>query len=157
MDATRCLELHYLRREVMASRDSGRVIIEFSDGVPVTTPTEARQQADGMIAMVNLPLLGPHWFEADRERAGAIITAVLHLDLETLKPRVPQRMANELTERILAQFKGQVMYLTNVRPHSDISKSPHHWASGSNLVELDAGVVIVSSDLVGLMWVEDRP
>jgi hypothetical protein len=119
--------------------------------------------ADGMLAMVNLPLLGPHWFVAERERAAAILTAVLHWDLETLRPRVPEPQARELTEKILGQFPADSIHLTNVRPASDISLSPHQWASGhqwasnSTQAELDAGVAIVGPDLVGLIWVEDRP
>lgn len=163
MDATRCLELYYLRREVMAARDSGRVVIEFSDSAEVTNVNEARQMADGMLAMVNLPLLGPHWFVVERERAAAILTAVLHWDLETLRPRVPESQARELTDSILGQFPAHSIHLTNVRPTSDISLSPHQWASGhqwalnSRQAELDAGVAIVGPDLVGLVWVEDRP
>ena len=113
--------------------------------------------ADGMIALVNLPMLGPHWFQADRARAATILTEVLHWDLETLSARVPEQQARELTEQILKQFPADAIYLTNVRPTADLNDSPHRWASGSELAELDAGVAIVSSDLVGLCWVEDRP
>jgi hypothetical protein len=48
-------------------------------------------------------------------------------------------------------------FLSNVRPSADLSMSPHRWASGSETAELDAGVAIVSSELIGLIWVEDRP
>jgi hypothetical protein len=157
MDPDKCLELHLLRREVLSARDRGRVVIEFADGVPITHLMEARQMADQMIAMVNLPMLGPHWFSVDRERAGTILGAVLHWDLETHWPRVPLPRATELTEKILSQFPADSYYLTNVRPSADLSKSPHRWASGSETAELDAGVAIVSPELIGLIWVEDRP
>src|SRR3954471_2669109 len=157
MDAERCLLLHHLRREGLSSRDRGRIIIEFADGVPISNLTEARQMADGMIALVNLPMLGPHWFQDDRDRAATIVTEVLHWDLETLSARVPEQQARELTEKILGQFPADSYFLTNVRPSADLSDSPHRWASGSELAELDAGVAIVSSELVGLCWVEDRP
>ncbi len=157
MDAERCLELHHLRREVMAVRDRGRVIIEFSDGVPIAEAAEARHVADELIVLVNLPMMGPHWVQADRQRAAAILTAVLHWDLETLKPRVPLVQATMLTEKVMGQFPDDAFYMTNVRATADISKSPHRWASGSELNELDAGVAIISPKLVGLVWVEDRP
>ena len=157
MEATRCLELHHLRREIMSVRDRGRVIIEFSDGVPITQLSEARHVADELIVLVNLPMLGPHWIPADRQRAADILTAVLHWDLETLRPRVPVIQAALLTEKIMNQFPDDAFYLTNVRSSADISKSPHRWASGSELNELDAGVAIVSPSLCGLLWVEDRP
>jgi hypothetical protein len=157
MDPTLCLSLHYLRREVMAARDTGRVIIEFNDGVRVNDLHEARHIADSMVALVNLPLLGPHWFAADRLRAASILMAILHWDLETFAPRVPERQAAELTGKIFGHFPDNAIFLTSVRPHADMSLSPHKWASGSELEELDAGVVIVSENLVGLIWVEDRP
>jgi hypothetical protein len=157
MDPAICQSLHYLRREVMAARDTGRVIIEFNDGVPVENLTEARQLADQMVVLVNMPLLGPHWHQADRLRAASILMAILHWDLETFAPRVPERKAAELTGKIFGHFPDNAMFLTSVRPHADTSLSPHQWASGSELEELDAGVVIVSDKLVGLVWVEDRP
>ena len=157
MEPSKSLELHYLRREVLSARDRGRVVIEFADGAPITNLTEARQMADQMIAMVNIPMLGPHWFPVDRERAGLILAAVLHWDLETQWPSVPLAQATELTEKILSQFPVDAYYLTNVRPSADLSKSPHRWASGSESAELDAGVAIVSGELIGLLWVEDRP
>jgi hypothetical protein len=141
----------------MSVRDRGRVVIEFGDGVPVAEFAEARHVADELIVLVNLQMLGPHWVQADRQRASEILTAVLHWDLETLRARVPLVQAALLTEKVMAQFPSDAFYLTNVRASADISKSPHRWASGSDLNELDAGVAIVSSKLVGLVWVEDRP
>jgi hypothetical protein len=157
MDAARCFELHSLRREVLSARDRGRVVIEFADGVPVTNLVEARQMADQMISLVNLPKLGPHWFQVDRDRAANIITAVLHWDLETSRPRVPLSMATKLTEKILNQFPPDSFHLTNVHLSADISEFPHRWASGSQTAELDAGVAVISPELIGLLWVEDRP
>jgi hypothetical protein len=157
MEAAKCLELHSLRREVLSARDRGRVVIEFADGEPITILFEARQMADQMMAMVNLPMLGPHWFSVPRERAGVIVTSVLHWDLESARARVPLEQATELADDILRQFPSDSYYLTNVRPTADLSKSPHRWASGSETAELDAGVAIVSPELIGLVWVEDRP
>src|SRR5947209_18804280 len=125
MEADRCLLLHHLRREVLSARDRGRIVIEFADGVPVTTLTEARQMADGMIALVNLPMLGPHWFPVDRARATTILTEVLHWDLETLSAMVSEYEARQLTETMLDEFEGDVTFLTNVRPTADLAQSPH--------------------------------
>jgi hypothetical protein len=157
MDAERCVQLHLLRREVLSARDRGRVVIEFADGASVTNLAEARQMADQMISLVNLPKLGPHWFQADRDRAANIITAVLHWDLETSRPRVPFSQATKLTEEILNHFPSDSFHLTNVHLSADLSESPHRWASGSQTAELDAGVAVVSTELIGLLWVEDRP
>jgi hypothetical protein len=157
MDPSLCQSLHYLRRQVLASRTTGRVIIEFADGENVTDTAGARVLADQMIALVNLPVLGPHWFECDRIRAASVLMAVLHWDLETFQARVPERQAAELTGKIFGHFPDTAIFLTNVRPHADTSLSPHKWASGSEIEELDAGVAIVSNKLLGLVWVEDRP
>jgi hypothetical protein len=157
MDAAVCLKLHYLRREVLAARTTGRVIIEFADGDTYRDLTGARILADELVAIVNLPVLGPHWFQCDRMRAASILMAILHWDLETFQARVPERQAAELAGKIFGHFPDDAIFLTSVRPHADTSLSPHKWASGSELEELDAGVVIVSEPLVGLVWVEDRP
>ena len=157
MEPALCHALHQLRREVMSARDTGRVIIEFNDGIHIDDAMQARQLADQMIALVNMPLLGPHWHQSDRIRAASILMAILHWDLETLSPRVPERKAAELTGKIFGYFPDDAIFLTSVRPHADVSLTPHRWASGSELEELDAGVVVVSEKLVGLVWVEDRP
>jgi hypothetical protein len=157
MDATLCVQLHELRREVMAARTTGRVVIEFADGVPATTVAEARHAADEMVALANLPQLGPHWFVTDRLRAAAILMAVLHWDLELFTPLVPEDEAAALTGKVFGCFPDDAVFLTSVRPHADTSLSPHRWANGSDLEELDAGVAVVSAKLVGLVWVEDRP
>jgi hypothetical protein len=157
MDPTLAHSLHYLRREVMAARTSGRVVIEFADGEDVQDLAGARLLADEMVSLVNLPLLGPHWFECDRLRAASILMAILHWDLETFQPRVPEEEAAALTGRIFGYFPDEAIFLTSVRPHADMSLSPHKWASHSELEELDAGVAILSPKLVGLVWVEDRP
>src|SRR6266849_10690702 len=104
MDANKCLELHHLRREILSSTDHGQIVIEFADGAPITQLSEARQMADAMIALVNLPMLGPHWFQIDRLRAETILSAVLHWDLETFRPRMAEDEAAELTSKILAHF-----------------------------------------------------
>jgi hypothetical protein len=157
MKAEKSLQLHYLRHEVLAARDRGQVVIEFSDGAQVLDIHDARLLADGLISLVNMPTLGPHWFPVDRPRAASILMAVLHFDLETFEPHVPEREAAALTGKIFGHFPDDAMFLTNVRPHANTSLSPHKWASGSELEELDAGVAIISTELVGLIWVEDRP
>ncbi|HEV7301726.1 MAG TPA: hypothetical protein VGN72_20485 [Tepidisphaeraceae bacterium] len=152
-----CLRLHSIRHAVLGARDRGRVVIEFSAGpqVPVDFPT-AQRLADGMLALVNLPLLGLHWRESSRDHATDIITTVLHEDLETERSSVPRNVAAALTDRVLSLFNDAI-FLTNVKPTADLTQSPHKWASGRIDAELDAGVAIVSSELVGIVWVEDRP
>ena len=157
MDAQQCLGLHYLRRDVLSARSRGRVIVEFDDGVSDATHEETRAIADNLITMVNLPRLGLHWVDVSRARAADIITAVLHWDLEQMLQRVPEPKAHQLTENFLSQFAADAIYWTNVRPGADLAQSPHRWASGTELDELDAGVAVVSSTLSGLVWVEDRP
>ncbi len=157
IDPAICQSLHYLRRQVLAARTTGRVIIEFADGENIQDARGARVIADEMVSLVNLPVLGLHWFQCDRIRAASILLAVLHWDLETFQPRVPERQAAELAGKIFGHFPDDATFLTNVRPHADTSLSPHKWASGSELEELDAGVAIVSPQLVGLVWIEDRP
>jgi hypothetical protein len=156
MEPSLCLSLHHLRREVMAARTTGRVVIEFSDGEKARDVAAARMLADEMISLVNLPLLGPHWFLCDRLRAASILMAILHWDLETFQPRVPEKEAAALAGKIFGHFPDDARFLTSVRPHADTSLSPHRWASKSEIEELDAGVAIVSDQLLGLVWVEDR-
>ena len=46
MDPAICLSLHYLRRQVLAARTTGRVVIEFSDGEPFKDVHGARVLSD---------------------------------------------------------------------------------------------------------------
>ena len=157
MTGEQCLQLQSIRTAILGARDRGRVVIEFIDGpqMPVDLPT-ARHIADSMLALVNLPLLGMHWRESSAEHARDIMATVLHEDLETEQSSVPRAVAVKLADRVLALFK-EAIFLTNVKPTADITQSPHKWASGRIDAELDAGIAIVSSELVGIVWVEDRP
>lgn len=171
MTPDRALMLHVLRHALLGARDRGRVIAEFSDGPgpDALEPGFGRRLADVMLALVNLPTLGPHWRSIDRDRAHATLAAVLHEDLEQEVPRLSQKLANTLADRVFAAFEGEVrqdvqsdgspalLFFTNVKPTADLSQSPHRWASGRLSAELDAGVAIVGADLIGLVWVEDRP
>ena len=157
MNPDTCLQLHTLRREVLSSRTRGRVVIEFADGAEIEEPAQARFLADGMLSLVNFPPLGRHWNEANRERAASIISAVLHLDLERRTPLGKTSRATDMAMRILSNFGEGTTFLTNVRANADLSQPPHRWASGSDTTELDAGVVMVSPQIIGLLWVEDRP
>jgi hypothetical protein len=170
MTPDRSLMLHVLRHALLGARDRGRVIVEFSDGPgpDALQPEFARRLADVMLALVNLPTLGPHWRAIDRERAREVLALVLHEDLEQEVARVPRKIAYTLADRVLAAFEGlprqdpsepgpQILFFTNVKSTADLSQSPHKWASGRLSSELDAGVAIIAADLIGLVWVEDRP
>src|SRR5688572_14224592 len=109
-----CSNLHQLRHALLAARDRGRVVVEFTEG-PSTdlTPATARLLGDAMLSLVNLPPLGPHWRETDAVRAREIMAAVLHEDLESQASRVPQKVAYRLADRVLALFESQAaVYLT---------------------------------------------
>ena len=153
-----CVQLHQLRHAVLGARDRGRVVIEFTDGPGSDFDANAaRLLVDAMLALVNLPPLGPHWRKTTEARAREIMAAVLHEDLESMRTRVPAKVAVTLANRVLSQFTSDAVYLTNVKVDADLTASPHKWASGRVDRELDAGVVVVCADLIGLLWVEDRP
>ena len=105
---------------------------------------------------MNLPVLGPHWFECDRIRAAGILMAILHWDLTNFQPRVPERQAAELTGKIFGHFPDNAVFLAGVRRTRTPRCRPTSGPRGSELEELDAGVAVVSEKLVGLVWVEDR-
>jgi len=147
MNAETCLKLHQLRHALLASRDRGLVMVEFTDGPSgELTIATARMLGDAMLSLVNVPVMGPHWRQVERMRACDIIAAVLHEDLETQAPRVPQKVAYSLANRVMGFFPGEAIYLTNIRPNADLEQAPHRWASGRRDRELDAGVAIVSEN-----------
>jgi hypothetical protein len=158
MTAEQLFDLHRLRHAILGARDNGRVIVEFTDGPDAAVDENvARHLADAMLALVNLPVLGPHWRIIDKPRAAEVMAAVLHEDLERQTTRVPQKLAIDLAGRMLEAFAGASICLTNVRSGVDLAQAPRKWASGRPERELDAGVAMVSQELVGLLWVEDRP
>ncbi len=169
MTPDRALMLHVLRHALLGVRDGGRVIAEFTDGPgpDALEPDIGRRLADIMLALVNLPPLGLHWRIIDRDRAREVVAMVLHEDLETEATRIPRKVAYNMADRVLAAFDDvhqregadapNLLYFTNIKPDADLSQSPHKWASGRVEAELDAGVAIVGADLIGLVWVEDRP
>jgi hypothetical protein len=159
MTPDQALKLHQLRHAVLGARDRGRVVIEFTDGPGASVDeSSARHLADAMLALANLPVLGPPRRARATNPAPPPKAAVLHEDLETHSARVPQKVALDLVRRVFDAFgDAPVIYLTNVRPNADLSLAPSRWASGRPDSEFDAGVAIVSGELVGVVWVEDRP
>ena len=154
MDAQTSLRVHGLRREMLASRRRGRVIVEFDDGIPYTTAADARLAADQMISMVNLPMMGPHWVSVDQGRTDCYYHRRAALGLGTFGQRVPEAEALELTNRFLAECGGEVCHLPHQCPiRGRPCLSPlTDGRPGSEQNELDAGVVVVSPKLVGMFW-----
>jgi hypothetical protein len=151
------VQLHQLRHAILGARDRGRVVVEFMEGPGGSVDANsAGHLADALLALCNLPVLGPHWRQVNRPRAGEVLMMILHEDLERESPSAPLTVARKLVDRLMEQFPPDAIFLTNVKPTADLAQSPRTWASGRADIELDAGVAIVSADLAGLVWVEDR-
>lgn len=149
------LDINNLRHDVLASRDGGRVTIEFSERFPIENPlAHANQVADGLAAICHFRRLGAHWTWLSREQADVVLTTCLHEDLVLHKSCMTRAQAQKLVGRILPWFDDETVFLSNVG--RDIKLHKHDDWHPLTDSHFDSGLVLVSRRLAGIIWFEDQ-
>ncbi len=115
---------------------------------------------DGLVPLKN------SWFEVNEETATWILECVLSHDLAYSSPLPSQKRARNLTHQLITLVRGsnpgeRIRFFTNGKAVPgpamyDLSmKHMMGWNTASNAT-FDSGVVIVSRNRMGMIWVEDE-
>src|SRR5262245_48376011 len=81
--------------------------------------------------------------EIDEASARLSVRRLLHRDLAYSAEIMPERQAEQLTERFFAQFGSGARFFTN------------NWCPATNAT-FDEGVLVMGSHRSGCLWVEDE-
>ena len=100
---------------------------------------------DAFVGTLGFKGLGDEWMEVPRIDAVQIVTKVLHKDLAYGVQMVTEEEATILAEKFIALFGEAARFYSNHFGGWPISEST-----------FDAGVVGISNDQLGILWVEDE-
>jgi hypothetical protein len=142
--------LEMLRRDVIGHRRAGRVHVTFrrvrnAEGVSASAIASALVEALGM----DPP---PSWTDLDARQALTAGTRALFADFAHDMPLMPVAVASSLARRFIESFGPKATFFTNG------TLALTHGGGWVPLTEatFDTGLVGVSSQRAGLLWVEDE-
>lgn len=116
---------------------------------------------DAMVAQYGYTGPGPYWIEVARRVARKILVHVLHEELAYPEETMDQTEAEAFAERFLNLFDSDSHYYTNGVCSGEASiftlegEQVLGWRSISAL-PFDNGLIVVSSQRIGMIWAEDE-
>jgi hypothetical protein len=143
--------LEQLRREVVEHRQAARVHFEFRSW----RGGDGTSKADIASAFVQrLGLRPPEaWTPLSAPEALEAATRVLHSDLVYDLPVMKRDLAKELARRFIECFEDGAAFVTNGTFALD--RTGGGWSPLTDAT-FDSGVIGVSTERIGLLWVEDE-
>jgi hypothetical protein len=113
---------------------------------------------DEYVATFGFKGLDDGWVEIRQQDARQIATAVLYEDLASHTEVMNEQQASELAHRFISLFGTGTEYYTNgnlVLPSADKNGVPGGWNPITSAT-FDSGVICVSEDRIGILWVQDE-
>lgn len=156
-DTENISQIAELREEVISKRDSGEVLLEIKKLVPDIAP----ETDENIITLVNsfvmelgLSGIGDRWKEISQEDAQKILIFALTKNLAYSEELMPLGDANKISDRLIKLFKNNRLFFTNATFQNSYSRLTE-WNSITEST-FDTGVVIVSNERIGIIWVQDE-
>ncbi|KQR08594.1 hypothetical protein [Cellulomonas sp. Leaf334] len=136
-----------LHLEILRAREAHRVWVDAWSTPPGTSFDDVARRA-------GLELLGDRWEVIGRDAAVDLLTLLLHRDLAYDGVVVPAPRARELAEGFVGSFgPAECRIATNRLVHDGQFESA--W-NGVTSFTFDAGVIVVSQERAGVLWVADE-
>jgi hypothetical protein len=113
--------------------------------------------ADRLVEQLGFQAPGD-WRIVDREKATNILYGVLHRDLAYYTPVMPINLAHQLAEQFFQLFDFDTTFLTNGQFEPSMKGEGvelRGWTPISDAT-FDTGIVCVSNQHVGMLWVQDE-
>jgi hypothetical protein len=154
------MDAQVLRSQVQELRGVGHVIIDykrraandFHDG-------SIYKKVDRYVEALGFRPLDMQWRLIDRQEARYILHKVIAFDLAYGDQLMPDSSADSLINVFLSYFPEATQFVTNVDMNvhdlDNIVRQGHSWIPITQST-FDAGVVCISPNETGLMWVEDE-
>lgn len=128
---------------------------------------DPRRVIDCLVESLGFRGLGRNWRPVDRQESLEILTAALAFNLAYCRAcELDEEDADKFARRFLDAFSDESQFFTNMprwQSHKQISatgeESEYQTRSGGHQVApatFEEGVACASSDLVGVLWVQDE-
>ncbi|GAB1539852.1 hypothetical protein NUACC21_25200 [Scytonema sp. NUACC21] len=153
-----------LKTEIVSKRNQGEVLFEITKIIPKPSaasrsiqPSEDEDIAaviDSFIRQQGCYNIGDRWREISKEEAEQILKFIMIKDLAYSVELMTPQEAQQISSKLLSIFTGNCKFFTNasfVDNYSGMSE----WDSITEST-FDTGVIIVSPDRIGMLWVKDE-
>ncbi len=158
-------EIVELKTEVLAKRNQGEVLFEIKKIIPdnstehpttrsIEPSNEVIELIDSFVNQQGYHNLGERWREISQEEAEKIINFIMTKDLAYSVEIMSSQEAQQLSSKVLTLFTGDCKYFTNASFVNNFS-GMSEWNSITEST-FDTGVIIVSGDRIGMLWVQDE-
>jgi hypothetical protein len=166
LEAEHSQEIAQLKTEVITKRNQGEVIFEIKKILPdnsnersVTSRSlepshEILELIDSFVSQQGYHNLGDRWKEISREEAEKIINFIMTKDLAYSVDLMSPEEAQQISSKVSTLFTGDCKYFTNASFVNNFS-GMSEWNSITEST-FDTGVIIVSGERIGMIWVQDE-
>lgn len=150
-------EITGLREEVSSQREAGEVILEIRK----ITPQIALGNDENIILLINKFVtqlgysdIGNGWKQINQKEAQKILNSILTKDLAYSGDLMSSTDAQKQLKRFISFFSENSRFFTNAIFNQNYS-GLRSWSSITGAT-FDTGVVVVSPDRIGILWVQDE-
>jgi hypothetical protein len=157
LDTLNSSEIQELKTEIAAKRNIGSVLFEIKQISPemnLEKSEDWQEVLDLFVSQIGYVSLGIHWKEIDKEASQKILERVFTKDLAYSAKIMPIEEAEEISTKIFNFFQNQSKFFTNAVFTNNYS-ALSAWDSLTEAT-FDTGIIIVSTTMIGMLWVKDE-
>ena len=150
-------EIAELREEIISKRESGEVLLETKKLIPSGNSDDENLMAlvDSFVMQLGFSGIGDRWKHINRESAQKILNFILNKNLAySSEESITVTDAESIADRFMNLFKDNSQFFTNAIFNHNYSGLTE-WDSIAEST-FDTGVVIVSNERIGILWVQDE-
>ena len=150
-------EIAELREEIISKRESGEVLLETKKLIPSGNYDDENLMAlvDSFVMQLGFSGIGDRWKHINRESAQKILNFILNKNLAySSEESITVTDAESIADRFMNLFKDNSQFFTNAIFNHNYSGLTE-WDSIAEST-FDTGVVIVSNERIGILWVQDE-
>jgi hypothetical protein len=145
-----------LREEIVSKRESGEVILEIKRLIPTGNSADENtiNIVNSFVTGLGYSEIGDRWRQINRETAQQILNFILNQNLAYAEQSMTITDAETIADKFLNFFNDNCQFFTNALFNDNYSRLAE-WDSITEST-FDTGVVIVSNEKIGILWVQDE-
>ncbi|BCL38191.1 hypothetical protein [Nostoc sp. MS1] len=145
------------RNEIISKRSIGNIVFELkqiSPEINIDKSEDLQAILDLFVTQLGYVGLGVHWKEINQNAAEKILERILTKDLAYSAKIMSTGKAEEISTKMLNFFQNPCKFFTNA-VFTDNYSAMSAWDSLTEST-FDTGVIIVSTKMIGILWVKDE-
>ncbi|HAX75365.1 MAG TPA: hypothetical protein DCY88_05915 [Cyanobacteria bacterium UBA11372] len=149
-------EIAELREQIISKRESREVLLEIKKLIPSVNLAGENLMAivDSFVMQLGFSGIGDRWKQINRKSAQKILIFILNKNLAYAEESIAINDAETIANRFMILFEDNCQFLTNAIFNNNYSRLTE-WDSITEST-FDTGVVIVSNERIGILWVQDE-